>query len=524
MGLFGYSVVKEHELMKDMFESKPEVDNYSLFDTDVLRSIGISKDENRKLWDVITALRQQTLKRKDRYAEYKKAIKDPIIGQAIEMMADDATQFDVDREKTVWVESSDKEYAEAINGIINDYIEPFVDTLASGIVARGEFAFKVADEEGEDRGEYKDVVLIPYKRMEQLHHLILPDQDHVYFECLDISSLPQQGSGEEIMFEDFENFLHFINYSIENSEEVKLQITKKGKKKTAEREEVSVFVLQGESIITDKVLETFRILTTIENAIVQYRLAKSKLVRFVNVDVTRLTDDKKAQAIVNYVHGSIAANESISKDSFETTTVHPEPIVVTVPVKNGVGAITVQEFASDVNVRDIADVDHFMNKMFAGLRTPKAYFNFEENVPGFSASGAALTRIDIRYARAVKKVQRVIVNGIKDLIVIFNKKNGITKDEAPEVKVRIVKVASAEETDRLEELATRLNMATTVVSALIDPTTGEANMGVISAYEKFFTHVIPNPEMISFIKSLTTGADIVSKPDGIELKGVLKQI
>jgi len=96
-------------------------------------------------------------------------------------------------------------------------------------------------------------------------------------------------------------------------------------------------------------------------------------------------------------------------------------VTVTIPVRNGVGAIHVEEFATAVDIKDIADVDHFMSKLFAGLRTPRSYFNYDEALPGVGSSGASLTRTDIRYARAVKKIQRVLVNAIRDLIDIFNK-------------------------------------------------------------------------------------------------------
>lgn len=497
-------------------------DSFTLFDESFLQTIGLDQKDAKKLNELMSKLRMDTVKRKDRYKEYKQACKDPIIGQAVEMMADDATQFDVERERTVWVESEDKKYADALNGIINDYIEPFIDTMAAGIISKGEFAFKInRDEEGEERGKFKDVVLIPYKNIEKLHHLILPNQDRYFYEVDDITNIKAEDDNLK-NFKEFTDFLHFINYSIDNSEEVDLKVPKKGKVSITE-ESVPVFVLQGESIIAEKVLETYRILKTLEDAVTQYRLAKSKLIRFVNVDVTRLADDSKVQAVINYIHGALATSEAISGNAFESTTSQAAPVVVTVPVKNGVGTITVQEFNSDVNVRDIADLDYFLNKIFAGLRTPRSYFNFDEALPGVGVSGASLARIDIRYARAVKKVQRVIVNGIKDLIWVFNEINGIEQKDAPKVKVKIVKVASSEDYDRYTEYEQRLAMAGQVMTALIDPQTGMINMTMIDMYIKFFTYVVPSSEMIEFLNSLKKKTDIKSKPTGVGLTGIMQQ-
>jgi hypothetical protein len=529
MEFFGYDIkkVRDKRIVDDIMGSGKSSGNAVLdstmdriFDGDFLKTIGLSKDESRRAQELVQKLRQDTNSRKDRYKEYKKACKDPVIGQAVEMMADDATQFDVDREKTVWVESSDKEYQKAINGIIADYIEPFIDTMASGIISKGEFAFKINHkEDGEDRGKYKDVVLIPYKHIEKLHHLILPNQERYYYEVDDINKL-QQDKDIEKNFKDFEDFLHFINYSIDNSEEVVLKVPKGPN--TTEAKAVPVFVLQGESIIAEKVLESYKILRALEDAIVSYRLAKSKLIRFVNVDVTRLADDAKVQNIVNYVHSALATNEAIGGTEYEESASQAAPVVVTVPVKNGVGTITVQEFNSDVNISEIADLNYFMNKIFAGLRTPRSYFNFDEALPGMGGSGASLAKMDIRYARAVKKVQRVLVNGVKDLIRVFNEINGIDPETAPEIKVKIVKVASAEDYDRYTEYEQRLAMASQVMQNLVDPATGELMANMVTMYQKFFIHVVPSPEMIVFLDSLKSKTDIKAKPADVKLNGVMK--
>lgn len=515
MGLFDFN--KRKTIADAILGSGGTVD-YELFDSGFLESIGISKGDSRKLSEIVNKLRQDTQSRKDRYKEYKQVCKDPVVGQAVEMMADDATQFDVDRDRTVWVESKDKDYADALNGIINDYIEPFIDTLASGVVSKGEFAFKInTEEKGEDRGKYKDVVLVPFKHIEKLHHLILPNQDRFFYIVDDIKNISGSEDSSK-SFKDFTEYLHFINYSIDNSEEINLQVKKGDNIKT-----VPVFVLQGESIIAEKVLESYRILKALEDSLVQYRLAKSKLIRFVNVDVTKLADSAKVQSIVNYVHSALAVNEAVGGNDYESSSTQSAPVVVTVPIKNGVGQITVSEFNSDVNISDIADIDHFMNKVFAGLRTPRSYFNFNDALPGLGSSGASLARMDIRYARAVKKVQRVLVNGIKDLVWVFNEVNGIDQKQAPEVKVRIVKVASSEDYDRYTEYEQRLTMAGQVMQSLVDPNTGSVSMTMVEMYIKFFTHVVPSPEMVVFLQSLQAKTSIKSKPTGVNVKGVLKQ-
>ena len=235
---------KQNEL-DELFNSKPDLGSvdtdYGIFDEIKLESTLEAKSVSK----IVGELRKDTRDRKRRYELYKEAAQNPIIGQAIEIMADDATQFDVSREKTVWVESPDKKYENAINGIILDYIEPFIDTVASSIIAKGEFAFKVKKGKEKSRDGFKDVELFPYKHIEKLHHLILEDQEHVFYVVDEISNvtLSQQAVDN---FQEYDKFLHFINYSLENSTEVKVEKKRKGEK----IETADVFILQGESIIS----------------------------------------------------------------------------------------------------------------------------------------------------------------------------------------------------------------------------------------------------------------------------------
>ena len=521
MNLFGYNITRRKDKIFELLDNsnskniKDAVDNY--YNDDFLGSIGVKKGEERsKLGNLISILRQGTTSRSERYKEYDRVAKDPVIGQAIEMMADDATQFDVDREKTIWIESPDKDYAEAINGIIQDYIEPFIDTVASRIVSRGEFIFKVSKEGKELRGDFKDVILLPYKNIERMHHLILENQEHYFFEMNDLRNIKQDDNYSS-QLKEFDEFLHFINYSIENSAEVKLKLEDE-KKETVIK---SVFVLQGESVITDKILETFRILSSLEDAIIRVRLAKSKMIRFINVDVTKLTDNKKAQALVNYIHGALADNEAVGTDTYTASSIQAEPVTVTIPVRNGVGAIHVEEFATAVDIKDIADVDHFMSKLFAGLRTPRSYFNYDEALPGVGSSGASLTRTDIRYARAVKKIQRVLVNAIRDLIDIFNKRNNIDEKTAPEYKIKIVKVATAEDADRYLEIEQRMSTAQGLMQGIMAQE-GGYNRDALTAYIEYFTTVVPMPEVVQFMNKILKKSNVISKPQGLKTTGVLK--
>jgi len=498
--------------------------SFSLYDD--LSSIGVKKGNKDRqsygtIQQIVSDLRKATNDREQRFEEYKKAIKDPIIGQAIEMMADDATQFDVDRQRTIWVtgDKKDRKYVDALNWQIQSYIEPFIDTIASAVTAMGEFVFKV-DIPQQGEGEiletgFKNVPLTPIKKIAKVHHVVLPDQSH-YYVVVDKKLDPKKDYSKT--FKEWYEFVHYINVSLENSREVMLKV-QADSVNSKDSKELSVFILEGESILTEKVLETWRILRALEDAIIATRMSKSKLVRFVKVNVTRLTDDNKAQNLVNYIHSAIVENERISTDSYESTALQAEPVVVTIPVKDGTGDINIDEFESNADIKDIADIDHFLNKLFAGLRIPKSYFDWGEAMPA-PPSGASLTKSDIRYSRGVKKIQRVLVKGTEQMIRVFNHFNNIDEKKAPEVNVHIVKVSSAEDEERYIEMQERMNTADQVINSFYIPSmdiTG-IDMKRVELLKEFFTAVIPFDELRQYFEQILKKTAIVNKPEGVEIK------
>lgn len=73
---------------------------------------------------------------------------------------------------------------------------------------------------------------------------------------------------------------------------------------------------------------------------------------------------------------------------------------------------SVQNVSNDVDVRAVADVDHFKAKLRAALGIPKAYLDGEIN--GWNAS-QALAQQDIQFAKSIDRLQRSVLHGLEQL-------------------------------------------------------------------------------------------------------------
>lgn len=499
---------------------KTEGNDDGIFDSkDFFGTLGARTERDRSVLTILNKLYERYDDRAKRFKEYRLIAKDSIVGQAIEMMADDATQFDIERERTVWIESKDKQFETDVNECLQMYFEPFVDSIASAILSFGEFAFKVIDNTGKvetDPDQKFKFVLLPLRKIERLHHLILNDYSHWFVVTDDIKK-----QNKDMKVHDCYAYVHFMNTSIQNSTEIDLKLKRPGGGADGGDGEPTleeVFVLNGESILTEKVVEDFRILRTLENAIVATRLDKSKMIRFINVEVSKM-DNQKAANLVNYIDSLINKNETISKNSdiYYASRIQAQPVNVVMPIKQDKGKVTIEESASTVDIKDIVDIDYFRNRLFAGLRTPKAYLGFEESVPGPN-SAASLMRTDIRYARTVKKVQRILVAGVEEIVKIFCYYQIGEDAEIPEHKTRVIHTSSAEDEERYMELDARINLSQTFIEQILNPETRLPDKGKIELLEMFYTEVVPINSMVQFLNKVKKGIKLKSVPEGLGTK------
>ena len=117
------------------------------------------------------------------------------------------------------------------------------------------------------------------------------------------------------------------------------------------------------------------------------------------------------------------------------------------PVRNGQGAVTVQEVGGEVNVSALADIDYFDDRYYGALKVPKQFLGQSDEAPG-GIGDTTLTQLDIRYARTVKRCQRIIKSGLKDLIYWFCSIHNILP---PSFSVEMPRILTAEDT-RLSDI------------------------------------------------------------------------
>ena len=130
------------------------------------------------------------------------------------------------------------------------------------------------------------------------------------------------------------------------------------------------------------------------------------------------SDDRETTRIIKELRDVVSTSQTIQPNTSISTIASPMSTGGNVyfPTRNGKGSVSVDTIGGDFNVSEIADVDYLNNKYAGALKVPKAFLGTTDDMPS-GLGDTTLTRLDIRYARTVKRLQRIIKTGIHNLIL-----------------------------------------------------------------------------------------------------------
>lgn len=394
---------------------------------DKLENIFLNKDNN-----IITSLRALSNDRQSKINDYREMLRDGVTLSAVELISEDASLVDNDTGLAAWVESADNpDFAEMMTSFlrnkfrINDIIYP----LAFNIVTFGECFVNTNYSNIEYRKEY---TVGDYFTIAEPEDVV-----HIYRYGVPLGYLFRPQSKDSSMLEDTDkllperSFIHFIS-------------------DRASREHLSSgsYIQYGSSFL-EAARQYYKQRQLLDDLLILARLTRSSFYRLFSVDVGSASSQDTAR-MMRELKTAVSSKQSINV-STEVFSSKSSPILtggnVYFPTRNGQGAVTVQEVGGDVNVSALADIDYFDDRYYGALKVPKQFLGQSDEAPG-GIGDTTLTQLDIRYARTVKRCQRIIKSGLKDLIYWYCSIHNILP---PSFTIEMPRILTAEDT-RLSDI------------------------------------------------------------------------
>ena len=435
-----------------------------------------SQSEDLLNMNEINKFRLLKTDRSERYQSFDLMAQDSRIASILNMYADDCTQYNQSG-KVIWAESPDSNCADFANRIIDNlqlnkyarthiyslckygdcYLQMFYDNETNNA---DENNFEYTRERGAVLEERIEMVRNPAslfdlkKYGKTAYYVSVKSTDEKYdtvSQKLMQYRYSTENEGDMVLPPD-----KYIHISINDAY---TRFPNKYILTNTETNEEEVFLVEEGTSILANVFKVWSELNLLEDSVLLNRLSKSAIIRLIQIEVGN-TDDNDVQEILKTLRDKISRSRYFDKSSGDyKNQINPGPLenIIYHATHKGNGTITHSTIGGDVDVKALADLDHFLEKLAQGLNTPLAYVKQTNEDGGGLSAGTSLTKFDARYGRTLKRIQNAYIYGIVDLINVFAYKRGVT-EYMNNFTIKMVSPSAVEDNERDEKLKNHTDM------------------------------------------------------------------
>ena len=124
------------------------------------------------------------------------------------------------------------------------------------------------------------------------------------------------------------------------------------------------------------------------------------------------------------------------------------------PVRGGQSGTEIDSL-SGMEFTGVEDVDYLKNKLFAGLKIPKAFLGYDETTEG----KATLAAEDVRFARTIERIQRIIVSELTKIAIVHLYSQGYTDEKLVNFSLELTNSSTIYQQEKVSLWAEKINLA-----------------------------------------------------------------
>ena len=114
----------------------------------------------------------------------------------------------------------------------------------------------------------------------------------------------------------------------------------------------------------------------------------------------------------------------------------------------------------------IADVEYLREKLFAALKVPKAFMGYDENIEG----KATLDAQDIRFARTIERIQRIMVSELQKIALVHLYTQGYKDEGLTNFELSLTTPSIIYDQERVALMTEKMTLAQSMIDSKIIPT------------------------------------------------------
>jgi hypothetical protein len=249
---------------------------------------------------------------------------------------------------------------------------------------------------------------------------------------------------------------NYIQYFWENSDN--------GKGVTFENWQISHFRVLGNdkyvpygTSVLEPSRRIWRQLTLLEDAMMAYRIVRSPERRVFYIDVGNIAAEDVEQYI-DRVKSQMKRNQIVDEDTgrvdlrYNAMSIDEDYYI---PVRGSNNNTRIEPLPGGQFTGDIDDVNYLRDKLFSALKVPKAYLAQSDAME----DKTTLAQKDIRFARTIQRLQRVVIAELEKLCIIHLFTLGFRNDDLLSFKLSLNNPSKIAELQELEHLRTKFDIA-----------------------------------------------------------------
>ena len=216
------------------------------------------------------------------------------------------------------------------------------------------------------------------------------------------------------------------------------------------------FAPYGTSVL-EPARRIWRQLTLLEDAMMAYRIVRAPERRVFYVDTGNIAPQDVEQ-YMQKIMTSMKRNQIVN-DTTGRVDLRYNPMAVEedyfIPVRGGTST-KIENLPGGTYQGDIDDVKYLSDKLFSALKIPQSYLSSDENS---TEDKTTLAQKDVRFARTIQRLQRVIVAELEKIGIIHLYTLGYRGDDLVSFKIALNNPSKIAEMQELEHWKTKFDAA-----------------------------------------------------------------
>ena len=411
----------------------------------------IYTNSNTSIYGYQSSFNYQML-RPQLYSEYDSMDTDAIIASALDIIADESTLKN-DMGEVLQIKSSDEDVQKILYNLFYDVLNiefnlwPWIRNMCK----YGDFFLKL--EISEKFGVYN---VIPYNafHMERQdgYDSEHPASTRFRFEAEGISS-PSSYGMYNVPTSDYENAnakaIYFDNYEVAHFR--LLSDTN--------------FLPYGRSYL-EPARKLFKQYTMMEDAMLIHRIVRAPEKRMFYINVGNIAPAE----VENFMQKTISKMKRtpyIDQETGEYNLKYNMQNLMEdfyLPVR-GNDQSTKIENLSGLQWDGIQDVEYLRDKLFAALKVPKAFMGYEKDLTG----KATLAAEDIRFARTIERIQRIILSELEKIALVHLYTQGYKDDSLINFELNLTTPSIIYDQERVALMKEKVDLANSIIDNKLMP-------------------------------------------------------